>query len=124
MFTLVLFVYPVVFVVAALAVGPMSDCLIIGIVPFEYPIHLLEQHYVVLVDLRLPFLLQLHALGVSLTQPHILRIGLNFFGLLRVCRCYPDGDEIFVMFLHVVMVYLIHDKFVKDWYLPIHTVIM
>lgn len=28
------------------------------------------------------------------------------------------------MFLHVVVVDLVHDKLVKDWYLPIHTVIM
>lgn len=86
MVTLVLFVYSIAVVGAAFAVGPMPDCLIIGIVSFEYPIHLLEQHNVVLIDFRLPLLLQLHALGVGLTQPHILGIRPDFFSFLSVGR--------------------------------------
>lgn len=84
--TLILFVYSIVVVVAAFAVRPMPDCLIIGIVSFEYPIHLLEQHNVVFIDFRLPFLLKLHALGVGLAQPHILSIRPDLFGFLSVGR--------------------------------------
>lgn len=86
MLTLVLFVYFVVIVAAALAVGLMTNCLIVGIVSFEYLIHLLEEHDVVLIDFRLPFLLELHALGVGLGERGVGWIGPKFFGLLRVGR--------------------------------------
>ena len=85
--TLVLLVDPVLAVVAALAVGTRTDGLVVGIVSLENPVHLLEEHDVVLIDFCLALLLQLHALGVGLGERSIGSVGFGLLGLLSGCEC-------------------------------------